>query len=99
VPALGDEPEQRAKGAREEPPLVEQDIEIVLCERLAPLHRLKGAADRNQHQNVDEGIANRNLAEALVLMMPPTAFIESRLEVSAVAANATPTDRNTMTAE
>ena len=44
-------------------------------------------------------MANRNSAEALVLMMPPTAFIESKRDVSSDAANATPTDRRTTTAE
>ena len=39
----------------EEPALVEQDVEILLRERLAALDRLKGAVDRDQHQNVDEG--------------------------------------------
>jgi len=44
-------------------------------------------------------MANRKSAEALVPTIPPTAFSESKRDVSADAANATPTDSNTTTAE
>ena len=69
----------------EEPRLIEQDVEIVLRERLAAFDRLKGSVDGDQHENVDEGEANRKSAEALVLKMPPTAFSESKRDVSADA--------------
>ena len=46
-----------------------------------------------------KAMANRNSADALVLMTPPTAFIESKRDVSADAANATPTDMRTTIAE
>ena len=39
-----------------------------------------------------KAMANRKSAEALVLTMPPTAFIESKRDVSADAAKATPID-------
>ena len=55
VPALGHEPEQRAKDARQESAIVEQDVEIVLDEGLAALDRLKRAIDRDQNEDVEEG--------------------------------------------
>ena len=45
---LVDHPEQRPEQPREESALVEQDVEILLDERLAALHRLEGAVDRDQ---------------------------------------------------
>ncbi len=44
-------------------------------------------------------MANRNNAEALVLIMPPTAFIESKRDVSSAAAKATATDMATTMVE
>ena len=44
-------------------------------------------------------MANRKSADALMPIMPPTAFSESKRDVSAEAANATPIDRSTTTAE
>ena len=44
-------------------------------------------------------MANRNSAETLVPMTPPTAFNDSKCDVSAAAANATPIDISTTMAE
>ena len=98
MPALGDEPEQRTEDARQESPLVEQDVEIVLGERLASLHRLKGLVDRNLHQNVDEGDGEQKERRPLC-MTPPTAFSESKRDLSAEAAKAPPTDSIPTTAD
>ena len=54
VPASGDEAEQRTEEAGEEAATVEQDVEIVLDERLAVLHRLKRAVDRHQDDDVED---------------------------------------------
>jgi len=55
VPALGDEAEQRTKDAGQEPSSIEQEVEIVLRERLASLYRLKRSVDGDEHQNIDDG--------------------------------------------
>ena len=44
-------------------------------------------------------MAKRNSAETLVPMMPPTDFIDSKRDVRAAAANATPIDIRITTAE
>ena len=44
-------------------------------------------------------MANRNRAETLVLITPPTSFIESKRDVNADAAKATPIDMSTTMAE
>ena len=54
VPALGDEAEQRTEETREESAIVEQEVEILLDERFATLHRLKGAVDRHQNNDVED---------------------------------------------
>ena len=54
VPASGDEAEERTEEAGEEATTVEQDVEIVLDERVAVLHRLKRAVDRHQDNDVED---------------------------------------------
>jgi len=54
MPALGDQPEQRAEDAGQNASAVEQQIEIVRDEWFAALDCLKRARDGGQHHDVDE---------------------------------------------
>ena len=53
VPALAHEFEQRAEETREKPTIVEQEIEVVVRERLAAFDRLERPPNRDQDDDVE----------------------------------------------
>ena len=99
MPASGDEAEQGTEEAGEEAATVEQDVEIVLDERLAVLHRLKRAVDRHQDDDVEDRDGEQEQRRDTRADDPPTALNKSKREVSAAAAKATPIAISTTTAE
>ena len=54
MPALARQPEKRTKYPRQNAPVVQQQVEVVLDEWRASLHRLKRPINRDQYENIEE---------------------------------------------
>ena len=99
VPAFGDEAEQRSENAGEEATIVEENVEILLDERLAALHRPEGAVDRHEDDDIEDRDGEEEQRRDAGADDAADRLEESKREVSAAAAKATPIDINTTTAE